>query len=240
MFTTTVDSSWDERSRRGLTTLSSFGVQVLIGGVLLILPLLRPTGLPSLRPLSTPVSLGQPLEETPAVRPHASGSAPNNPAVITLTMPTRIPSGISTASDDGPPQATGFGSSPSANTLGDPRGLPNLFGSGSRPVMPVAAPPPTVVPVRISHMSEGDLVHKVLPTYHPLARMARIQGQVVLQAVISKQGAIEDLKVLAGHPMLVPAAIEAVRQWHYRPYVLNDEPVEVETQITVNFYLGGS
>src|SRR5271156_4097593 len=79
MFATTINSSWGERSRRGLTTLSSFAVQALVGGLLLILPLLRPTGLPSLRPLSTPVSLGQPLGEAPAVRPHASGSVPNNP-----------------------------------------------------------------------------------------------------------------------------------------------------------------
>lgn len=239
MFSTTVNSSWDERSRRGLTTMSSFGVQALVVGLLLILPLLRPTGLPSLRPLSTPVSLGQPLGEAPAVRPRTSGIAPNNPAVITLTMPTRIPSSIPNAGDDGPPQGTGLGSSTSGGTPGDPHGIPNLFGSGTRPVMPVAAPPPAIPPVRISHMSEGDLVHKVLPTYPALARSARIQGQVVLQAVISKGGAIEDLKVLSGHPMLVPAAIEAVRQWRYRPYVLNDAPVEVETQITVNFYLGG-
>jgi protein TonB len=89
-------------------------------------------------------------------------------------------------------------------------------------------------------MSEGDLVHKVLPTYPPLARTARIQGQVVLQAVISKQGVIENLRLLNGHPMLVPAAIDAVRQWRYRPYLLNNEPVEVETQIIVNFSLAGN
>ena len=74
MFTTTLSSSWDERSRRGLTTLTSFGLQALIGGVLLVLPLLRPGGLPSLRQLSTPVSLGQPLGESVAVRTHASGN----------------------------------------------------------------------------------------------------------------------------------------------------------------------
>jgi len=62
----------------------------------------------------------------------------------------------------------------------------------------------------------------------------------VLQAVISKQGTIENLRVLTGHPILVPAAIEAVRQWRYRPYILNNEPVEVETQITVNFSLTGN
>ena len=62
----------------------------------------------------------------------------------------------------------------------------------------------------------------------------------MLQAVISKQGTIENLRVLTGHPILVPAAIEAVRQWRYRPYILNNEPVEVETQITVNFSLTGN
>ncbi len=105
MFTSTLHSSWDERSRRGLTTLTSFSVQALVGGVLLILPLLRPTGLPSLRPLSTPVSLGQPIAEPVAARTGASGNAaaPSNPAAITLRMPTRIPNSISAAGDDGPP-----------------------------------------------------------------------------------------------------------------------------------------
>ncbi len=89
-------------------------------------------------------------------------------------------------------------------------------------------------------MNAGDLIRKVQPEYPALARSARIQGAVVLQAVISKQGMIENLRVLTGHPMLVPAAIDAVRQWRYRPYILNGEPVEVETQVTVNFSLGGS
>jgi len=89
-------------------------------------------------------------------------------------------------------------------------------------------------------MSEGDLIHKIQPTYPALARSARIQGIVVLQAVISKQGTIENVTVLTGHPLLIPAAIAAVRQWRYRPYILNNEPVEVETQITVNFSLAGN
>ncbi len=89
-------------------------------------------------------------------------------------------------------------------------------------------------------MSEGSLAYKVVPTYPPLAKSARIQGQVLLQAVISKQGVIENLRALSGPPMLVEAAVEAVRQWRYRPYILNGEPIEVETQITVNFSLGGN
>lgn len=83
------------------------------------------------------------------------------------------------------------------------------------------------------------VLRKVNPTYPPLARQARIQGQVLLQAEISKTGDIENLHLISGHPMLAPAAIEAVKQWKYKPYVLNGEPVEVETQITVNFTLSG-
>ena len=95
-------------------------------------------------------------------------------------------------------------------------------------------------PLRLSHMSEGDLIRKTQPAYPAIARSARIQGIVVVQAIISKQGTIENVTVLTGHPMLIPAAIDAVRQWRYRPYILNNEPVEVETQITVNFSLAGN
>lgn len=86
---------------------------------------------------------------------------------------------------------------------------------------------------------EGNLVRRVQPEYPQLARQARIQGMVMLQAVISKEGTIENLVVLSGHPMLVRAALDAVQRWRYRPYYLNGQPVEVETQITVNFTLTG-
>jgi protein TonB len=88
-------------------------------------------------------------------------------------------------------------------------------------------------------MAPGDLIYRVQPQYPEIARQARIQGTVALRAIISKAGTIENLTVEAGHPMLVPSAIRAVRQWRYRPYVLNGEPVEVGTEITVNFILGG-
>jgi protein TonB len=102
-----------------------------------------------------------------------------------------------------------------------------------KPPMPVARPP------RISAMMEGYLIHKVAPVYPPLARAARIQGAVELQAVISRDGRIERLQILRGHPMLVRAALDAVQQWRYRPYILNGEAVEVETHVTVNFSLLG-
>jgi protein TonB len=81
------------------------------------------------------------------------------------------------------------------------------------------------------------LLQRVKPQYPPAARIARIEGSVVLQAVIGKEGEIENLHVISGHPLLAPAALDAVRRWRYRPYFLNGEPVEVETKIVVNFLL---
>lgn len=81
------------------------------------------------------------------------------------------------------------------------------------------------------------LLHQVKPQYLAPAKLARIEGRVALQAVIGKDGTIENLHVISGHPLLVAAAIDAVKQWRYKPYFLNGEPVEVETQIVVNFVL---
>jgi protein TonB len=106
----------------------------------------------------------------------------------------------------------------------------------------VAPPPVTTKPksVRLSSgVTEGLLIRKVTPTYPKIAIMAHQQGTVVLQAEIGRDGTIQNLRVISGPPLLVGAAIDAVRQWHYRPYLLNGEPVEVETQITVYFTLGG-
>jgi TonB family protein len=94
--------------------------------------------------------------------------------------------------------------------------------------------------VRVSEkVSQGLLVKKVPPEYPELARQARVQGAVVLRAVIGKNGDIEDLSLVSGHPMLAPAALKAVREWKYKPYTLNGEAVTVETEILVNFSLSG-
>jgi protein TonB len=240
MFAATLESSWAERARRGGTILSSFGLQVLLASLLLILPLLRQVGTPSLHPLSTPISLGQPLEE-PAVRPHAAPSfASRRPAEFFFRRPSPLPAGRPAPNDDGAPLGVDSGPYlPGLPTGGNPRGI-NLFGDSKNPILPKAPLPVVARALRLSHISEGNLIRKIQPTYPALARSARIQGIVVLQAIISKQGTIENLTVVTGHPMLAPAAIEAVRQWRYRPYILNNEPVEVETQITVNFSLAGN
>jgi protein TonB len=221
---------------------------VLAVAGLLVLPLLRSTGLPSsFHQISTPISLGQPMEAPPA--PGTSSSHRNVPNIniaadldldIPFRPPSRIPRGIQDEGEDRPPQIGNAAAAIPGTGGGNPNGIANLFGSGSRPILPAARPASTVAPLRISHMSEGNLIRRVEPGYPALARSARIQGTVVLQAVISKDGSIETLRLISGHPMLAPAAIEAVKQWRYRPYILNNEPVEVETQITVNFSLAGN
>ena len=105
-----------------------------------------------------------------------------------------------------------------------------------------AAIPKVATPQRVrvsSGVSAGNLIKRVQPNYPPLARQARIQGTVILQAEISKEGTIQNLQLISGHPMLAPAAIEAVKQWRYKPYLLNGEPVAVDTQVQVNFTLSG-
>ena len=89
----------------------------------------------------------------------------------------------------------------------------------------------------VSSLAMANLVYAPKPIFPSLARTARIQGTVVLEAIISKDGTVENLRVLEGHPLLVDAAIEAVKQWRYRPTLLNGEAVEVQTTITVNFRL---
>lgn len=119
---------------------------------------------------------------------------------------------------------------------------PNLGGVlggvlSSNPVTPQSGSGPPQR-VRVSQgVSTGLLVNKVPPQYPDVAKQARIQGQVVLQAEIDKHGDVESLTLISGHPMLAPAAIEAVKQWKYKPYLLNGQPVAVETQIIVNFQL---
>jgi TonB family protein len=97
-----------------------------------------------------------------------------------------------------------------------------------------------VAPQRV-RVSEGVgrafIVKKVDPVYPPLVRQARIQSTVVLQVIINKSGDVENIQLFSGHPMLAQAAIDAVKQWKYKPYLLNGEPVEVETRVTVNFTL---
>jgi TonB family protein len=106
---------------------------------------------------------------------------------------------------------------------------------------PPAVPAAPGGPVRISSGSlAGMILSKVNPVYPEVAKAAHVQGAVILHAIISKTGAVERLDVISGPSMLVSSAQDAVKQWTYRPYLLNGEPVEVETSITVNYTLADS
>ncbi len=115
--------------------------------------------------------------------------------------------------------------------------LAKLFGPEA-PVRPVAnAVLAPSKPMQLSHMDPGMLITRIEPRYPETARRARIQGKVVLSALIGKDGGIFRLGSVTGHPWLVAAAVDAVRQWRYRPTMLNGQPVEVETQVEVVFTL---
>jgi len=102
----------------------------------------------------------------------------------------------------------------------------------------LSKPAPVVQRVRVSQgVTKGMVVYRIEPTYPPLARQARIQGVVVLTAMIDRDGNIQNLRLVSGHPMLAPAAIDAVKHWRYKPFLLNGQPVEVETTVTVTFQL---
>jgi periplasmic protein TonB len=235
-----LETSWAHRSRRSWTTLTSFGVQAVTVVVLLILPILRNVALPAARIVSTPVTLGRVRQPESPMHPQRGGPIipvryvdPNQ-----LLLPSHYRS-VSAAAGNEP-----AGMQAPDGFVGDGVGLPtgardglaaSLF-SGAHPVMPAAPPKPAHM-FRTSSMLEGSLVRRVDPVYPVLARSARVQGPVVLFATISTTGTIENLRTISGHPLLVGAAINAVKQWRYRPYILNGEPIEVETEITVNFVL---
>ena len=235
-----LETSWAERGRRSWVTLTSFGLQAVIVGLLLLIPMLTTVGLPSGCTVSTPITLGR-RDPGPAPQtPHGARSPGVQviPYSGRIMAPGRIPHGIQPGNDtmqvSGPIGPPDIGIGP---YIGSGPGFPIPDG-GTRPVMPLAPKPVTKV-FRTSTILQGNLIRRVEPTYPLLARQARIQGTVMLAAVISKAGTIENLKLLSGHPMLVPAAIDAVSQWRYRPFILNGDVIEVDTQITVNFVLGG-
>ncbi len=175
-----------------------------------------------------------PPPPAPVVTPveHVQRAAQTMPE---MEAPTRIPKQIS-LKPEAPPSMpgevpTGLG----ANAPGAPSGLFSGFGSGQPVVVHPAAPRKIAVSQGVL---AGNLLVKPEPVYPAIAKAARVQGTVTLAATISKTGTIENLTVVSGPPMLAQAAVEAVRRWRYRPYLLNGEPVEVQTEVTVSFTLG--
>jgi len=236
------DSGARRRPRRTWTQLVSFAIEVVAISVLVVLPLIYTQALPK-------QMWGNIVEAPP---PPAAASPPRQmrrqPQVARTNRdaedrvfrePSAIPSTISMShdSDDStaPPRMGDFVPG------GIPQGVPSsVLTDIAKSVIPTVVKPPATQKLRVSSgVAAGMLIQQVKPRYPALAMQARIQGTVVLQAAIGKDGRVENLRLVSGHPMLAPAAIEAVKQWRYRPYLLNGEPVDVDTQINVNFTLGG-
>jgi periplasmic protein TonB len=237
-----LDTPWIGRSRRGWTTLVSFAAQAVAVSGLLLLPLLYTQGLPQLQLMAALVA-PTPPPAPPA--PQAVRSTRETTSNISrdgqIIAPRSVPAEILRVDETSAPPPADMGGLSVLGSTGGSTGRNSVLdsvGTGLN-VVPPPLPTPSARPPRISRMMEGNLIYRVQPQYPPLARQARVQGIVVLRAMISREGKIENLQVVNGHPLLVKAAMDAVLQWRYRPYYLNNEPVEVETQVTVNFTLSG-
>jgi protein TonB len=244
-----LDFSPAQRKKRTWTTIFSFAFQFSLIGLLILLPLWFTDVLPKPQLVTL---LEAPPPPPPPPPPAASTPTPAR-KVVKLTSnivngrlrtPSRIPATIQMIrEDDTPPPVL----TTSGVVGGVPGGIPGgqldgliggIVGSGLPPAPPLPKAAPTMKRVRISPgVIKGLLIQRVEPTYPLLATEARIQGSVVLTAIIDKNGSVQQLRVVSGHPLLAPAAIEAVKQWHYKPFLLNGEPVEIETTVTVNFHL---
>lgn len=236
-----LETSPAQRSRRSLSTLTSFAIEAVVVGLAILLSILKTVVMPVVQTVSTPIFAGRsrPVQVVSA-EPHSSHArAPVVADVgIHFMQPPHGPIDMSPDTQTSSPEPPGL----DGGIYGDRLAVENIPTSllgGDRVVIPPAPKPVTKV-VRTSSMLEGSLLKRVQPVYPRLAHDARIQGTVVLAALISREGTIENLHLISGHPMLVQAAIDAVQQWRYRPYILNNEPIEVETQITVNFTLSGN
>src|SRR5437667_1116217 len=238
-----IESGGRLRTKRGATTVFSFVLQVALIGVLVLLPLLFTEALPKTQLMTFLVAPPPPPPPPPPAAAPVKVVKQIQTEIINgqLRTPTKIPEKVQMIKEEEapPPQMSAgvVGGVPGGVPGGQMGGVIGGIISSAPVAVPKAATPQRV---RVSQgVSQGLLIRKVQPAYPPLARQARIQGQVVLQAEISKDGSIENLRLISGHPMLAPAAIEAVKQWRYKPYLLNGEPVAVETTVQVNFTLAG-
>ncbi len=234
-----IESGGKLKTARGKTTTFSFILEAVIVGVLVLIPLLFTEALPKAQLMMALVA--PPPPPPPPPPPAAVKIVKQVQTDIVngqLRTPTKIPKKVEIIKEEeAPPPMSGVvGGVPG----GVPGGQMNGVIGGIISNAPMAVPKVAVQRVRVSQgVTQGMVLHKVQPTYPPLARTARVQGSVLLAAVIGKDGSIQNLHVISGHPLLTQAALDAVRQWKYRPYILNGEPVEVDTQVTVNFTLSG-
>jgi len=237
-----IESGNKLRTKRLSTTIFSFVLQCMLIGILILIPLIYTDALPKTQLMTFLVAPPPPPPPPPPPAAAPVKVVKMQSEVINgqLRQPTKIPQRVQMIKEEEAPPDLGGAGVPG----GVPGGIPGGSAGGviGSVLSSTVAVPKIAAPQRIrvsSGVSTGLLIKKVTPTYPPLAKQARIQGHVLLQAEISKDGTIQNLQLISGHPMLAPAAIEAVKQWRYKPYLLNGEPVAVETQVDVVFSLSG-
>ena len=244
-----LETSGGQRRQKAWATIVSLVLQCFLVSILVLVPLWFTDVLPKQQLVTFLVAPPPP----PPPPPPPAASAPAAVKVVKvatdiingrLRTPVRIPKKVQMITEvEPPPPITTTGGVIGGVPGGIPGGqLGGVIGgilnatSSLRAVPKLSKPAPTVHRVRVSQgVTKGMVVYRIEPTYPPLARQARIQGVVVLTAVIDRDGNIQNLQLVSGHPMLAPAAIDAVKHWRYKPFLLNGQPVEVETTVTVNF-----
>jgi protein TonB len=242
IFRESLIASGKSRRRNPWSTVGALSVELLVVLTLIVAPLYRAIPLPK-RETLTMLYLQPP--------PAAGGNPTKLHAPQPVSTYTATSTGITAPvhkTQAAPPPPVGI-------TGGMLQGVPggavgSVSGGGfsdmmnSAPSVPVLAKSPVPMPAKrmriASRVAEANLIHDVAPQYPPEAGRARIEGIVVLMAAIGKDGSVQDVQVESGLPILAQAAIDAVRQWRYKPYMIDGEPVEVDSRITINFTLSAS
>lgn len=223
-----LESSPETRKRKRWPMAAAFTTEAIVAAVLILIPLITTAVIP----VSAHVSILPPLGIVHAASHEASGHSGSTGPHMTRSVVTLVNTNHNTISFPTLSPATNSGEDRQL-AVGNPNGLPDL-GIGDDRSTPALQPRGRRI-VKVSHLDEAQLLKRVQPVYPPIAIVTHTEGDVQLHALIARDGTIQSLTVVSGHPILATAAVDAVKQWKYRPYFLNGQPVEVETFITVSF-----
>jgi len=230
----------ERRPRNPSAAIGSLAFLSVLLLALIIIPLFRTDPLPKSETLTM-------LYLQPPSAARSNATKLQSPKLASTYTPTSIaiPTPVHKAEVAPPPPLGTTGGVvaeiPGGVVGGFPGGVFSEMLTSASSVPVLAKSPVPVKRVRIaSRVAEANLIHDVAPQYPPEAGRARIEGTVVLMAVIGRDGAVKDVRIESGLPILAQAAIDAVRQWRYKPYMIEGEPVEVDSRITINFTLAAS
>src|SRR5271168_83369 len=235
-----VSTSTAVKTNKPWTVILSFVFQASFLAILILIPLIYTEALPKgmmttllVAPPPPPPPPPPPVAQVVHIKPQVHLIDAGK-----LIAPKVIPKDIKIIKEDAEPDISLGGPGVPGGVAGGSVGgvLGGVMGG-----IGAAPPPPKVTPSRITrggNVQAAQLINRVTPSYPPLARQTRIAGTVRLHAIIGKDGSVQSLTLVYGHPLLVQAALDAVRQWRYHPTLLNDVPVEVDTTIDVIFTLG--